>query len=223
MKMIAIFGGTFDPIHTGHMRGLIEAREIINFERVFLVPAGTPPHKTHQVRSPREDRLEMVRLAIVDLGFGEVSTFEIDSSEPSFTLNTVSHFRETFKDLAPTLIIGSDSLLEINTWHRYEDVLSLANLAVLPRPGFIKGDNIEELGKKLSPVKIEEIKRNFPTSASDWITTDKKRAIILLKINRLNISSTNIRGKVNNGRSIKFLVTESIEKYIIEKGLYREV
>ncbi len=221
--MVAIFGGTFDPIHIGHMRGLIEAREAVDFERIFLVPSGTPPHKTHLIQSPGEDRLQMVRLAVRDLGFGEVSTYELDSRQPSFTLNTVSHFRNRFKKKPLTLIIGSDSLLEINTWHRFEEVLSLANLAVLPRPGFVGKDSFDKVEKKLSPIKIENITRNFPTSSSDWITTDQKKVIILLKINRLDISSTNIRDRVKHGRSIKFLVTEPVEKYIIEKRLYREV
>jgi nicotinate-nucleotide adenylyltransferase len=223
MRRFAIFGGTFDPIHIGHMRGLVEVREIIDFEKIFLVPAGVPPHKNHLKRSPPEDRLKMARLAAKDLGTGIVSTFEIESKEPSFTFNTLSHFSSALENMSPTLIIGSDSLLEINTWHRYEDVLSQAHLAILPRPGFLMEENLDELGKKLWPVRIKEIKRNYPSSASDSLTTDRDREIALLKMSRLDISSTEIRQKVKAGKSIKFLVTQSVEKYIIEKRLYLEV
>jgi nicotinate-nucleotide adenylyltransferase len=221
MGKIAIFGGTYDPIHIGHIRGLIEAQEIMDFEKVYVVPTGIPPHKQKEQHTDPLDRLEMVRLAVGGFDFVEISTFEIEQREISYTINTIDHFGKAHGYESLTLLIGSDSLLEINTWYRYEEILDRSDFAILPRPGFRDTEDSEKIEKTLSPVKIADFKKNYPYSGCDCIITDRKRKVIILNVNRLNVSSTEIRDKVKNGRSIKFLVTEPVEKYIIEKKLYR--
>ncbi len=220
---IALFGGTFDPIHIGHVRGLIEAKEILCPRQMIIVPAGNPPHKEGEHHSPPEDRVKMVSLVTEELGFGKVSPFEIEMQGPSYTIRSLTHFAKISGGSPLILLIGSDSLLEIGSWHRYDEILSMTHIGVIPRPGFLTEKWLEEIEGAIDPLRITSVKRNYPSSRCDTITTREGTTITLLKIRRIHISSTEIREKVKKGASIKFLVTERVEQYIIENKLYREV
>jgi nicotinate-nucleotide adenylyltransferase len=223
MSGIAIFGGTFDPIHVGHVRGIIESREILGAPRVMFIPTGNPPHKQGGSLSEGRHRIEMVSLVRDELGFGELNSFEVDRDDPSYTVHTVSHIKKKWVETPVTVIMGSDSLLEISSWYRYEELLSEAHIAVLPRPGFLTDRYVEEIKEAIKPLEIVSFENGNPSPKCDSILTDRGTRIYLLKIHRLNISSTNIRKKVGRGESIKFLVTNKVEKYIIENKLYQEV
>lgn len=188
-----IMGGTFDPIHLGHLFIAQETLEKLGLDKVLFIPNGNPPHK--ETRISEKDRYLMVKDAISDNPFFEVSDIELFKNKSSYTIDTLS----TLKSLNPNdnfyFIIGSDSALAIQTWKNYEKIFSLCTIVCIRRPGFDISEMI--IDEKLS---------------SQMIFADS----ILL-----DISSTDIRRRIALKKSIRYLVRESTEKYIESKNLYR--
>jgi nicotinate-nucleotide adenylyltransferase len=190
---IGLLGGTFDPIHVAHLIVAEEARERLDLDKVIFVPSGIPPHKYHRKISDPGSRLEMTKLGIEGNGCFEFSDFEVTRESPSFTIETVSHFKQTLGRGAELfLIVGADSILEISTWKEPRRLVSECQPVVVSRPGF-------DL-TKLDP----------------WL---RCRARILDGI-LVGISSTGIRERVAAGRSIRYLVPPSVAAYIFQHGLY---
>jgi len=191
--VIAVFGGTFDPPHIGHLVAASDVCDALGLARVLFVPAARPPHKPDGVNTPAELRLRMVEMAAAGDDRFDASDIEIARGGPSFTIDTV---RELKGDGYETVyvIVGADGLAEMKTWKEYRALLDEARVVAVSRPGF-----------DLRSVEF--------TGAG---------AVRRLEVTPIGVSSTMIRERVAAGRPIKYLVPEVIENFIYEEGLYAE-
>ncbi len=188
-------GGTFNPIHSGHLLVGEAARESLSLDKVIFIPAGTPPHKEkEEILFSSEERYEMTKLAIRgNPGFG-ISRYEIEKSTPSYAIQTIQHFLELYgKETQLHFILGSDSIMEILSWHRGKEILGLCHFAVVVRPGFHETDLREKLKGYLK---------------------EKERKVTIIRAPVMEISSTEIRNRIHAGRTIRYLVPENVRKYI---------
>jgi len=200
---ILLFGGSFDPVHFGHLIVSADAAEQIDAGRVVLIPSAHPPHKRGQTLSPAAERLEMCRLAVADDPRFEVSDWEVHQPGPNYTLHTVRHFRQTLPADTPLFwLIGMDSLVELATWYCVGELLEACTLVTAGRPGFEQPD-LTPLMDLLSPAQIRKLERH------------------VLQTPLIDIGATDIRARVRAGRSIRHLVPEPVRQYILERGLYR--
>lgn len=195
---IGLYGGTFDPIHTGHLIVIENAINYMNLDKVIILPSSNPPHKKHKKKTATNIRVEMVAEAIKNNDRIVLSTYESTDQTVRYTHETIRYFKKYFPEDEIFYILGEDSFLTIDTWRNYEDILD-ENIIVFTRSNI---DSDSELVKK-----VEIIKKDNPN-------------IFLINNLNINISSTLIRGLVKDKKSIKYLVSDGV-KYIIEKrGLY---
>jgi len=196
---VGVFGGTFDPIHIGHLVSAEEAWVELKLERVVFIPAGLPPHKLDHVVSPVEHRLAMLELAIASNPHFAVSRVDMDRFGPSYTADTIELLRDEWgPGVEIYFIMGSDSLLDILTWHDPRRLIRLCRFVVLSRPGY--------------QVDLDELDALLPGVAS---------RVQMLNAPELAISSTDIQRRVREGLSIKYQVPEAVEDYIYQHKLYQ--
>ena len=195
---IGLYGGTFDPIHVGHLIVLENVLNFMELDKIIILPSSNPPHKVNKQKTDKEIRIEMVRIATADNPRVEVSTFEAEDDEVIYTHQTLSHYKETYPDDEFYYIMGEDSFMTIDTWKNYKKILN-DRLIVFTR---YNTDPDSDLVKK-----VEEIKK------------DNKMIYLINNLN-INISSTLIRGLVKEGKSIKYLVTDPVYDFIKKEGLY---
>ena len=193
-KRTGIMGGTFDPIHFGHLLAAEESYRELELDEVIFVPTGQPPHKTSV--SSQENRYDMTLLATAGIPYFSVSRMEIDREKSSHTIDTLREFRKIMgENVEFCFITGLDAILTISTWNEYMELPELCRLVTVTRPGyFLK--NLDEL-----PAKIRE-------------------AIIFIEIPRFSLSSTNIRERISEGKGAKYLVPDAVEDYIRKCKLY---
>ncbi|MBL0713313.1 MAG: nicotinate (nicotinamide) nucleotide adenylyltransferase [Desulfosarcina sp.] len=222
LNKIGILGGTFDPIHLGHLRAAVEIREGFGLDAVYLIPAAIPPHKCRTDIAAPEDRLEMVRRVVEDLPELRVSDIELKRQGPSYTIDTICAFREK---LSPKvwvyLIMGIDAFLEINTWKSYEDLLHIVPSIVINRPepeGRVQPSLDNAIETLMHSGKLEGYECSQSTPC---YTHCAKQPIFTYNVTPMAISSTHIRQLVKKGRCIDFLVPPCVKDYIHAKGLYR--
>ena len=196
---LGIMGGTFDPVHYGHLVAAEGARHHFCLDRVIFVPAARPPHKGHSFVSPPEHRLAMTNLAVASNPFFQVSDMEVLRSGPSYTIDTVREIRTIFPYAQIYFITGADAVLEILTWRRVEDLLDMCLFIAATRPGY----RLESIFKRL-----------------EGLTPSQLAKIVTMEVPALAISSTDIRRRVREGRPIKYLLPEEVENYIHCSGLY---
>jgi nicotinate-nucleotide adenylyltransferase len=210
-----LLGGTFDPIHLGHLRCAEEILEIFGLEKLIFVPASRPPIKTRSNIAPFHHRMEMARLATSENRSFSVSDIEDKKKGTSYSIETVKHFLEEHgKDLTLFFILGQDAFQDIKLWKDWKNLLLLCNFIVMTRPGYtIK--RFEELftGDFASQFIYNKVIDGFegPTGSS----------IFLREVTFLDISSTDIRNRITKGESIRYLVPESVCDYISDHSLYR--
>lgn len=191
---IGILGGTFNPIHYGHLLVAAQVREKFDLEKVIFVPSASPPHKNHPDIAPPRDRYQMTVLATQSNTFFSVSDLELQRPGKSYSVETVKELLNIYgKDTRLYFITGTDAILEIFTWKAKEELLKLCQFVVATRPGF----HTAKIDKTIA------------------------RQIYLLKIPNLDISSTDIRSRIKEGRTIKYLLPEKVEEYIYKHGLYK--
>lgn len=211
----ALFGGTFDPFHNGHLRMAIEVKEALDLPRVVLLPAHHPPHKPRQPVSDADHRLAMVSAAVAGLSGFTVSDREIRHEGPSYSLTTVREFRRDEPGVDWVFVMGADSFGEIATWHRYEELLRACDFVLLPRHGTFR---------RPVPPEGMRIEKEVPHCYS-WTGESYRlpggRMLYCPALPALDIASRSIREKVRSGRCIRGLVPPEVEKYIAEHGLYR--
>jgi len=215
---IALFGGTFDPIHYGHLRLAEEVREGLGFHKVVFVPTAVPPHKGGEEILDAKKRLEMTRIAIKGNPFFEVSEAEVRRGGPSYTVETLRALKAntTGEKNAPalSLIIGADSFNNITTWCEYEEILRLASLVVVERPS----TPVKKIGEVL-PERMAKI--YCYDSKSGEYTRPEGTSITYLSTTLMAISSSEIRERVSEGLSIRYLLCPEVAEYIIKNKLYR--
>ncbi len=213
-KSAALFGGTFDPFHNGHLRMAIEVKEALGLPRMVLLPAREPPHKPKEPVSGAGHRLAMVSQAVAGLPGFEVSDLEIRREGPSYSLTTVQEFRRAEPEIDWTFVMGADSFGEISTWHRYEEFLAACHVVLLPRPG---------APSRPSPsagVRIEKEKPHCYSWKGESYRLPGGRRLYCPALPALDISSSSIREKVRSGECIRGLVPPEVEEYIALHRLY---
>jgi nicotinate-nucleotide adenylyltransferase len=198
---IGIMGGTFDPIHVGHLAVAEEAREALGLQQVVFVPAGQPPHKRPAAVTAVRHRLAMVRLAIEDNAAFQLSTAEIDRAGPSFTVDTIETLGRERPDAVLHLILSAETFAELPTWHEPERLFDAARMAIVPREGYPAPD----------PAWLADA---FP---------GREDRVDYLEGPRLGLSSTALRARVAAGRSIRYLVPAAVSAYITRQQLYRRL
>jgi len=197
---VGVIGGTFDPIHIGHLIVAEGARDALDLQRVIFVPAGQPPHKRSSRISPAEHRLEMVRLAIAGNGYFTASRVDIDREGPSYTVDTIRLLHDQWgAGVRIYYLIGSDSLAELPTWYQPERLLEICQVVAVPRPGY--EPDLESLDVKI-PGAAERIR--------------------MLNMPVVDLSATEIRDRIRDRRSIRYLVPDAVQRYIYRHRLYRE-
>jgi len=194
---LGVFGGTFDPVHLGHLVSASEMREACRLDQVWWVPAGSPPHKPGVAVSSDADRLAMLRLALENDPGAVVSTADLGRAGPSYTVDLLRRIRAEQSDADLVFLMGGDSLRDLPTWHDPQGILEIATIAVARRPGV--------------SVDLDAVCRAVPNAAGRTQIVD---------VPLIGISATDIRGRVRSGRTIQHLVPASVEAYIRERGLY---
>ena len=211
---IGILGGSFDPIHLGHLRSAEEVAEALGLDRVEFVPAHQPPHKPDRRLADDRDRLTMVELAIADNPRFRASTVEIDRQGVSYSVDTLEAFRARESDASLFFILGIDAFRDMHTWKDTERIVELASVVVTSRPPLAVEPSIEHL-----PVAARDAFCYDPTTLSYRHRTGT--TLSFLPITGIDVSATVIRERVRLGRSIRYLVPPSVERYVREHGLYR--
>ena len=219
---IGLFGGTFNPIHRGHLWAASEVKKSFNLEQVFLIPAALPPHKTPDAVADADDRLKMIHLAIDGLAGITVSDVELSRPGFSYTIDTVYHFKQQFaEDSRIYLIMGLDAFLEINSWKSHADLLEQIAFIIMARPD-------AEYSDAHQGWKILEDYLNFTLAAgyqfvasNSCYQSEGKPPIHIIDIDALDISSTEIRDNVKKNNTIEHLVPAKVAEFIQSKGLYR--
>jgi nicotinate-nucleotide adenylyltransferase len=191
---LAIFGGSFDPPHVGHLLAAQDAYERLSLDRIVLVPAGTQPLKVGRAVAPAEERLAMVRLMVDGDARFEVSPVEVERAGVSFTVDTLAHFAAAFPAAERFLLVGADVLATFAQWREPERILALAQLVVLQR---------ERESASALPAGLDA------------------KTMLRLPTRRVDVSSTEIRERVRSGKSIRGFVTDSVAAHIARGGLYQ--
>lgn len=203
---IGIMGGTFNPIHYGHLVTAEEALSQFKLDRVIFIPTGQPPHKTTGKLASPEDRYMMTVMATASNNHFFVSRIETDRKGKSYTIDTLKELKFTYGESATFYFItGADAILEILTWKNPEEIITMCKFIAATRPGY-NLSRIKELKKKL-----------FGINANPEITKD---SISIMEIPALAISSTDIRLRIKSRRPIKYLLPESVCNYLLKNELY---
>lgn len=212
MPPIGIFGGTFDPIHFGHLRLAEEMAEAMGIERVVFIPAGQPPHRG-QPQIPSSDRLEMVRRAIAGNPRFTVDAREVASPNPSYSVDTLTALRAELGPQQPLwLLLGADAFLGLPEWHAWRQLFELTNIVVAARPTS-PGLQVEHLAE---PLKSEVLRRQV----ADVSAAGPAGAVLLRQMTPLDISATAIRATLARRGSVRYLLPEAVLNYIYEHQLY---
>ena len=203
-KKIGIMGGTFNPVHHGHLVTAQEALDQFDLDEVVFIPTGDPPHKIDDPLAHAEDRYLMTVIATSSNSFFFVYRIEIDRKGKSYTIDTVKELRKLFgSDSELYFITGADAILEILTWKNTREIVTLAKFIAATRPGY-----------DLS--RIKELKTTLFDSEDE-----ADRRIFIMEIPALAISSTDIRQRIKIGRPVNYLVPEGVNNYILKHGLYK--
>lgn len=214
---LGILGGTFNPIHYGHLAAAEEVSHRLGLERVLFVPSFIPPHKQEEEVPSVVHRMEMVRLAIAGNPLFEPSDIEIIRGGRSYTIDTIEALRQAWRETELYFIMGLDSFLEIQTWDRWEKLMTLCGFVVLSRPGY----RFQDLSRiDFMQSANEELAALDQGSRTQSVVRSGKLAIFLEMIPLYDISSTDIRRRIKEGRSIKYLLPDVVETYIIKNKLY---
>jgi nicotinate-nucleotide adenylyltransferase len=212
---VGILGGTFDPIHYGHLRLAEEMLELANLRQIRFIPAGTPPHRdTPQVSA--QHRSAMVQLAIADQPAFILDAREAGRTTPCYTVDTLRELRAELGAAQPLcLLMGGDAFLELHTWHEWERLFELAHIVVGSRPGF----TLEERIRTATPSLRQHYQQRL--CAADALSQQPAGGIAELAIPKLEISATLIRSRVAENRSIRYLLPNSVAEYIHQHHLYK--
>ncbi|MBI2902882.1 MAG: nicotinate-nucleotide adenylyltransferase [Candidatus Methylomirabilis oxyfera] len=221
---IGVMGGTFDPIHLGHLRAAEEIYWAFELDRIIFVPAARPPHKDHEIEASPLQRYEMASLAAISVPYFSVSPIELNRPGCSYSVETVREFRKLYgEESAIYFIMGVDAFQEIDTWKDAKELLSLAQIIVAARPGW----RLDEVERSMTPaqrqllgeprckyLKISEITSQIARRRYE------PRLVLLVEMVSLDISSSEIRQLVKEGRSIRYLVTDTVATYVAKHRLY---
>lgn len=209
--MIGVFGGTFDPIHFGHLRSALEISEALKLDRVQMIPSADPPHRDRPTVSAAQ-RLEMLELALSGQGRLNADDREIRRSGPSYMVDTLAGLAQEFEQ-RQVLILGFDAFAKLATWHQWMKLFELAHIVVIARPG---------AKRRLEPALRAEVFQRVVGQA-DHLLTSPAGLIWFCTLTQLQISASKIRQLFINGESPRYLLPASVLEYIQENQLYKKI
>jgi nicotinate-nucleotide adenylyltransferase len=213
---IGILGGTFDPVHTGHVDTALAAHRTLGLDRVLVMPSGTPPHRAAPPAASRFHRFAMTALAVTGVPALQVSDLEVGQDGPSYTFDTLARLQRTGLAAAAIFFItGADAFEEIQTWSRYPLVLEMANFVVVSRPGHPAA----ALPSKL-PALAARMSGSPAARVSTVVDVSAGPQVLLVDSPTYDVSSTEVRRRLAAGASIAGLVPAAVETYIGQHGLY---
>ncbi len=224
MKRIGLFGGTFNPIHRGHLQVIQEVQAAFELDRILLIPAALPPHKEPRGVADARDRMHMIELAVADdpllTQTVTVSDVELQRSGPSYTIDTVRYFWQKLPEETELyFIIGLDAFLEIDTWKSFRDLFLLIPFIVMTRAtADFDDDSIQSTLEDYLQSKIAGSYR-FSAAQSCYLD-EEKQPVFIFRVTPIDISSTKIREFVQKGAGIESMVPAKVEDFIKTKGLY---
>ena len=209
--MIAVFGGTFDPVHYGHLRPLLEVQQTLGLDEVRLIPSFIPPHRAVPSASA-EQRLAMLELAVADTPGFVIDQRELQRGGPSYTVDTLQSLRDELgSEKSICLIMGLDAFVALDSWHQWQRLTELAHIVVTQRPGMLlpKVGVVAELVEQAQALDVEELQQQ---SAG---------RVYFQSVTQLDISATAIREQLTHGQDVRFLMPDDVRHYIETHGLYK--
>jgi nicotinate-nucleotide adenylyltransferase len=209
---LGILGGTFNPIHFGHLRAAEEARERVNLDKVIFMPSGNPPIKTVDLIDASH-RYAMARLATASNVNFVVSDLEIRQTEKSYTVNTIQRLYDIYPEDELFFILGVDTFLDMPNWWKPDVLVSMVDFILVTRPGF-------DLMDVLKSPYINKGQGSTVKDQGEEIRLTSGRKALVLKMTPMGISSTEIRRLLREGKSIKYLLPDKVEEYIYQHNLY---
>jgi nicotinate-nucleotide adenylyltransferase len=213
---IGLQGGTFNPVHLGHLRAAGEARRRLALDRVLLIPSAQPPHKPSLDMAPAEHRLRMVKLACRGRAGLAASGLEIEAGGTSYSILTLENVRRRKPEAVFFFVLGIDAFLEIKTWRAYRDVLAQCHFVVTSRPGY----DLARARRVLDGAPSYRF-REVESGAAAAARLPRTPTIFLLRMDALDVSSTDVRSRARRGESLAGLVPGPVEKYIRRHRLYQ--
>jgi nicotinate-nucleotide adenylyltransferase len=215
LSALAVFGGTFDPVHLGHLIPARWALNVFGFGQVLFVPAAQPPHKQGESVTPFAHRFAMLALATQDDDHLLVSDLELGRAGPSYTVETLQSLRRQRPGEELYFLLGSDSFLEIESWRRWQEIAELAHLVVLHRPGPWGAEL-----RRQSPAALRERLRPLAAGADAPVAAPGERLVYLVEHKPVAVSATEIRDRFRRGLDVGDLVPPAVERHIRKHGLY---
>lgn len=217
MNRLGVFGGSFDPVHIGHLRMALETQQAMQLDGIHWLPSARPPHRKLAV-AVDQHRLAMLELAISGESGWQLDRRELDRPGPSYTIDTLTDFKAQYPQSSLYLLLGGDAFAAFDRWHRWRDILDLAHLVVMERPG---QDLARDLNDERSASVADELKSRF--ASADTLNTDLSLSagrIVRLPLTPLAIASSNIRALCLERKSARFLVPDLVYEYIDGHDLY---
>ncbi|MFH1059768.1 MAG: nicotinate-nucleotide adenylyltransferase [Pseudomonadota bacterium] len=208
---LGIFGGTFDPIHVGHLRAVLEVAEELELAQVLFMPCASPPHRK-ETSAPAGNRLEMVRRAVFGHPTFGVSDLEVARGGKSYAVDSLGEFARLYPGRELYWLIGADAFFDLHQWHQPRRLFDLADFVVMTRPGAPGRDLEEYLTHYLDPA--------FAPAEGGWLRLPGGRGAKMQTTTLLDISSTDIRRRAAQGRALTYLVPPEVEDYICDMKLY---
>ncbi|MFQ6038142.1 MAG: nicotinate-nucleotide adenylyltransferase [Candidatus Aminicenantales bacterium] len=215
-EKIGIFGGTFNPIHMGHIQAALEVQRAFSLDKVLFIPSRKPPHKKNDSIAPAHHRMAMVERALLPYPVFVPSSVEIEARGPSYSIRTLRKLKKAHPGAWIFFILGVDAFLEINTWRDYDSLLEACHFIVISRPGYRLDEAKKVLGGKYAA-------RMIPVSGQAALEEGKSEdmKIFLLRIRALDISAHEIRQKIRTGEPISKEVPKPVADYIRDHRLYQ--
>ncbi|MGH1372588.1 MAG: nicotinate-nucleotide adenylyltransferase [Cellvibrionaceae bacterium] len=209
LKTLGLFGGTFDPVHNGHLRMALELKQRLQLDDMRLLPCHQPPHRDKPSRSS-EARATMVELAVADCDALSCDKRELERDKPSYTIDTLIALRQALGDeISLCWCVGMDSLVNLDSWHRWQELLRFAHLVVTARPGW----QLPEQGA------VAQWLAQHRSSAAQ-LSKSSAGSVVICEMSQLDISATGLRQMMAEGHSAQFLMPEVVWRYIQENDLY---
>ncbi len=216
--MIGILGGSFDPIHCGHLRIALELYEDLGLQQVRLIPSGLPPHRAPPVASPVQ-RLSMLKAALADVPGLCIDERELARGGPSYTIDTLTSLRAELGAVPLCLILGMDAFLRLNTWRRWHEIIKLAHIVVAHRPGYDAQTSKNGAGI-LPDAELASVIAECRIASPQELANKPAGCILYWPVTQLDISSAHIRALVAAGKSPRYLMPDAVADTIKSQGIY---
>jgi len=209
VKPLALFGGTFDPVHYAHLRCADEVREKLGLETLYLLPAGSPPHRAVPQASNRQ-RLDMLQLAVKEFPRLQIDDRELHRDGPSYMVDTLQDLRSQFPSRPLLLVIGQDAANHLHRWHRWQELFALTHIVIMTRPGVVV-----EYRSELA----QQIQQRLCTGPQVMVRS-VAGSVLALEVTAMDICATTIKSMLRLGRSPQTMLPEPVLDYINVQGLY---